>query len=647
MNYKLIQIIKNMGIRYFAYRIFYELQRKTGILKWKFPTNPPQKKYLCLADWKTSAPLFFFQSRENLTFKKNQNFALKEDFNNVILGKIQFFNYKNIDLSTAYDWVTNPDSGFRYDIKKHWTEVADYSKKAGDIKYVWEKSRFSFLYTIIRYDYHFNEDHSQFVFQQILDWIEKNPINQGPNYKCSQEISLRIMNWTFALYFYKNATALTEDVFSKIIHSIFWQMRHVYCNINFSRITVRNNHAITETLMLYMGGVLFPFFPESKKWKKKGKRWFEKEIAYQIYEDGTYLQHSMNYHRVVLQLLTWAIRLSDIHEEKFNVTVYEKTYKSLNFLYQCQEETNGHLPNYGANDGALFYKLSNADYRDYRPQLDALHQVLCNQKLYENSYEDVFWYACEHSNNNRNRYPSIKKKFGIMNFPASGYYLIREPETFTFIRCRRREKRGRPGQADNLHIDIWYKGTNMCPDGGTFKYNTDEKLRRYFSGTESHNTVMINDYDQMFKGPRFIWYYWSQALEANLVEHSDYYEFSGEVSCFTYLNPKITHKRIIRKCKNRPEWTVIDKVKNKPNKAYMKQLWHCFDPAALKILTKNEDRIIIQNSDSWYSSYYGEKIKNHQITVSTIDDVIESKIAILDSKNVYEKLEKIASPQTK
>ena len=34
---------------------------------------------------------------------------------------------------------------------------------------------------------------------------------------------------------------------------------------------------------------------------------FEKEIDYQIYKDGTYLQFSMNYQRVVVQLLTWVL----------------------------------------------------------------------------------------------------------------------------------------------------------------------------------------------------------------------------------------------------------------------------------------------------------------------------------------------------
>ena len=101
-------------------------------------------------------------------------------------------------------------------------------------------------------------------------------------------------------------------------------MDHVYHNINFSRIAVRNNHAITETSMLFICGTLFPFLPNASKWKIQGKRWFEKEIIYQIYEDGTFLQFSHNYNRVVIQLLTIALIFAEINkysDEEFLVRV--------------------------------------------------------------------------------------------------------------------------------------------------------------------------------------------------------------------------------------------------------------------------------------------------------------------------------------
>jgi hypothetical protein len=600
------------------------MQRKTGILKRKFPTNPQPIHHLHLEEWKKFAQPFFFQSRETLTSGKKPNSVLTEVVNNILSGKIQFFSSQYFNLGTDYDWVTNPDSDFQHSIQKHWTEINDYNREAGDIKFVWEPSRFSFLYAIIRNDYHNNQDHSDWVIKKILDWIEKNPINQGPNYKCSQEISLRLMNWIFALYFYRNSKALNESSFPIIIHSIYWQLRHVYSNINFSRISVRNNHAITETLMLYIGGTLFPFFPESKKWKANGKKWFEDEIAYQIYEDGTYLQFSMNYHRAVIQLLTWAIRLSDIYNEKFNEIVYERAYKSLNFLYQCQEESNGHLPNYGSNDGALFFPLSDADYRDYRPQLDALHRMLCKQPLYGKSYEDACWYLNSNLHHNRESFPPLKKKSGIMKFPVGGYYLIRESETFTFIRCGKHNDR--PAQADNLHMDIWHKGVNVCPDGGSYKYNTDDEILKYFAGTESHNAVMLDDFDQMLKGARFVWLYWSQATDADLMEYEDRFEFKGKISCFRHVGAHITQERMVVKYKYTQEWTVTDKIENKPENIRLRQLWHYFEQYPVIIETKSKVKRC--ESDSWYSAHYGQKINNRQIICETFDNEITTTVKI-------------------
>ena len=616
---KYIQLISNMGMRYVTFRLFYELQRKTGILQWKFPTNPPLIHCLSLSAWKTVAQPFFFQSRETIGLEKNPSNALKEAFSSILSGKIQFFNYQYYDLGVDYDWVTNPDSGFRYNIQKHWTKINDYSPKAGDIKYVWEKSRFCFLYTIIRYDYHFEEDHSLFVFQQILDWIEKNPINQGPNYKCSQEISLRVMNWIFAIYFYKNSTTLTEDVFAKIMHSIYWQLRHIYSNINFSRISVRNNHAITETLMLYVGGLLFPFFPESKKWKENGKKWFEKEIAYQIYEDGTYLQNSMNYHRVVIQLLTWAIRLSDIHGEKLKDIVYEKAYKSLNFLYQCQEDSNGYLPNYGANDGALFFKLSNNDYRDYRPQLDALCKIITGVSLYDSKFEDAEWFGYS---NKTSLYPPIKKQYGILQFKDSGYCLIRKEDSLTFI--KNTKYKNRPGQADNLHVDLWYKENNILVDCGSYKYNTDIADLKYFRGTESHNTVMLEDFDQMLKGNRFISYYWSQALNTEVLESDEYYEFTGELSCYQYISKKIVHKRNVRVYKHQNKWEFTDEIIEKPSSYTMRQLWHLISTENLDFVSTAKE---IERT-GFYSSYYGQKQNIIQKEFVTTQNMINTTITI-------------------
>jgi len=612
----LTQTIKDMGFKYAAFRSVYELKRKTCLLRWKFPVSYRQERFISLGEWRESAH-FFFQTRGTISLPKQKSEKLRQDFERIQNGEVLYFS--NLWYKTN-GWLTNPDSGYHYDSDIHWTLVEDLDMKAGDIKYVWEKSRFSFLYTVIRYDYHFDEDHGRWVFDRILDWIEKNPLNCGPNYKCSQEISLRMMNWIFALNFYKYSMALTEEIFQKIINSVYWQIRHVYTNINFSRICVRNNHALTETLALYVTGLLCPFFPEADLWKRRGKKWFEEEIAYQIAEDGTYLQFSMNYHRVAVQLLTWAIVLADKNDDRFSDIVYERAYQSVNFLFQCQDDSSGSLPNYGANDGALFFPLNDKDYRDYRPQLDALHYLLTGQCLYQDEYEDRYWYCGDREITRR--FQPLKKRFGVVVFEPGGYYLIREKDALTFIRCGK--YRDRPGHADNLHIDIWYKGENVLSDGGSYKYNVEDRIARYFSGTESHNTLMLDGYDQMLKGSRFIWYNWSQALRALLFEQADGYCFTGVVNCFTYLDKRIRHIRKITKKKNDPVWVVEDHIEYKPDGVKMRQLWHTKNATMQITSDGNDNKISV--AEGWCSSYYGQMEKTTQIEVTTEEDTVKTVI---------------------
>jgi hypothetical protein len=346
-----LQLIHNMGLRYFFYRINHEFDKKLKVIQRRHPI--PTKRITFIGKKALlGSPNFILGN--NLSFKNhNQDLKIKAD--KILSGEILFFNHEWKKIGLDYDWITNPENGFKYDVTKHWSEINDFNLASGDIKFVWEKSRFSYLLTIMRFDQHFNQNHSKFVFEEIESWIDANPVNQGPNWKCSQEISLRIFNWLFLIDFYKDSPELTEELWNKIQHVIYWSLHHVYHNINFSRIAVRNNHAITETLFLTLSELMFPFIPETSKWSKKGRNWFEKEIDYQIYDDGTYLQFSMNYHRVVIQLLSLGISVSEIKNKPFSKIVYNKAYKSLDFLYQCLQEENGKLPNYGSNDGALFF----------------------------------------------------------------------------------------------------------------------------------------------------------------------------------------------------------------------------------------------------------------------------------------------------
>lgn len=613
---QVLNILKQKSIREIIFRVNRIVGKRLGVLDKSFPVIAPKIELPTLEDFRRKDFKYFFEDRSRISFQKNKSDEIERIANRILSGEILFFSKEWIHLGKNYDWVTNPVTHFTYDKNTHWSAVETLDKYAGDIKYVWEKSRFSYLFHIIRYDYHFDLDHSKFVFDEILSWIYANPTNCGPNFVCSQEISLRINNWLFALFFYRFSPNLTPEIWNKIIKSIYWQISHVYSNINFSRIAVRNNHAITETLTLYLFGLLFPEFPHSYKWKKKGKQWFEQEINYQFENDGTYLQNSMNYQRVVTQLLTWGISLAHLNGEQFSRVVYDKAYHSLNFLYQCMEKTTGQLPNYGNNDGALFFPLSSSDYRDFRPQLDALHFILTGSPLGENILEEARWLAHPFLN-----YPRLIQKDGLLCFNESGYFLFREDDELTFIRCGNFKKKGAP---DQLHLDIWYKGRNIIFDGGTYRYNASADEIRYFRGTESHNTIMIGNNDQMLKGPRFMWFNPAKIKKVEVVETCDSFLFFASVEMFRHVGRSIIVHRKIIKPKGLSEWRVEDSVENLPINIPRRQLWHV-DSSSNVNFTSSGIRI---ETEKAYSEYYGVKEPCKQVEFQSTDSKISTIIRL-------------------
>ena len=66
----------------------------------------------------------------------------------------------------------------------------------------------------------------------------------------------------------------------------------------------------------------------------------------------------------------------------------------------------------------------------------------------------------------------------------------------------------RPSHSDSLHVDLWINGVNILRDGGSLSYNTTLEKENYYSGTFSHNTVVIDSRNQMKKISRFLFGSW-------------------------------------------------------------------------------------------------------------------------------------------
>ncbi len=619
---------RNMGPRYMVYRLKLMAETRLGVLERRFPADPPEKHFIDKTSW-VELDRFVFFSRADIELEPRPDADLALRSERIKQGAIPFFSAIEFELGTRFDWLTHPQTAKKYDISKHWSQIPDLDPEMGDIKFVWEKSRFSYIHTVLRSDFHNATDSAEWFFGELDSWIEANPIHRGPNWRCSQEISLRCFNWLFGLRFYAQSEGLTEARWARYQNVFYWSLKRVYDHIDFSRIAVRNNHAITETAFLALSEMLFPFIPETRKWAEKGKRWLEQEVAYQIYPDGTHLQFSTNYQRVVVQLLSLCLAMAQKNKTDFSQVFRARAKAAHRFLDSALEPSNGRLPNYGANDGALFFQFSDSDFSDFRPQLDCLAAALGLPARYGTGAwsEEAAWFGLSSAK----PVDVSLVSDSVDAFPVGGFYGLRQADTYTFLRCGRHKDR--PSQADNLHIDLWHGGENWFRDAGSYKYNTDEATLRYFVGTESHNALMVDGADQMLKGPRFVWFYWSQAESKGWEQTDDGYRIVLNMKAFAHVEPGLTHTRTILKSAHSPVWEIEDRISSKIDRS-MVQRWH---PHPEKL-----DRIKIEafdaqsrplpriEEDGWYSRLYGIKEAAPQWTFACKDRLIRTRIELLN-----------------
>ena len=464
---------------------------------------------------------------------------------NAIEGKIKGFSSIEMDYGQPINWHLNPITGKTVDSNKKWFNIPDFDSVIGDIKGVWEISRFSHLFYFIR-AYMLTKDKKYYIAfsNQIKDWIKNNEYSYGPNFKCGQEATLRMINVliTYESFKYYNLTSVDDEKnVKKIVETSY---KKVLSNFFYAHKCIKNNHTLSEITGLIIGA----WCSNDHKKLKKAYRLLNKEIDNQFFDDGGYVQYSFNYQRFAFQIIEFALSITDKTGYDIEIQNKDKLKKSVLQLYQLQDES-GILPNYGSNDGALIFPLHTCDYLNYKPTLNSLHVQLTDNRLYEyGDYdEELLWFNCT----DRDSLPIESIKRQDIKFSDSGLYSLRSNNSHMMIILQ--NFKNRPAQMDQLHIDLWHKGINVSCDSGTYSYAS--KLGKSLSLTNAHNTVKINGVEQMNKHGHFMIYDWSSALDAEFKE--DYFE--GKMKS----KNGYSHKRVVSYKDN--EFIVKDSVESKEN----------------------------------------------------------------------------------
>lgn len=419
------------------------------------------------------------------------------------------FGWKDYAVGHQPNWFYSPLTQVNFPSPHQpWFKIPDFNDEVGDIKGIWEASRLDWVVEFVKDFKEHNNQQSLYVLEHWLnDWCAKNPAYLGPNWKCGQEASIRVMHLMSALIGLDQLKSPSKNVLELIeIH-----LKRIAPTIDYA-IAQDNNHGTSEATALYIGGSLLNCIHPSpcyRHWAKLGLKWLENRAAKLIMDDGGFSQYSVNYHRVMLDSYVLAeIVRQKLNLPKFSLNLYQKLQKATNWLYVLTQD-NGDVPNIGANDGAKLIPVSDTDYRDFRPSVQLASTLFFERSYYSEagSYDQsLAFFGLEKLKKSNMVLPNKNaffNKSGLITAIKNNFFMAFKLPIFSF----------RPSQCDALHLDLWLNGQNVLRDGGTFSYNSTPEDLDYFSGTQSHNTVEFDDHLQMPRLSRFLFAAWLKPIK--------------------------------------------------------------------------------------------------------------------------------------
>ncbi len=492
---------------------------QTGLKSGYYRRITPNSFYVSLPNidvekvrWMTNLPTPG-QLRSVMAGKENE---LESEAEEILHHQLRFFGNKAIPFK--FEQKNNPFA--------HWTEAEAALEKsdATDIKTTWEPARFNWVFPLERaYLLFGSEVYAQQFWHLFDEFTEANLFNSGLNWCSAQEVALRMMALIFGGSVFRNSKSASPEKLSMLLASIYLHAKRIPPTLVYAR-AQNNNHLLTEAVGLYCAGSFFRDLPFGDKWQKLGSKYFNQAIQDQISEKGEYIQHSLNYHRLMLKISLWMNLFVKQNDETLPSHSLNKLGLATEWLLDYIEPTNGHVPNLGHNDGSNIFPLSQCDYADYRPVAQAASVAFLGKPALQRGYwnEELLWLGLK----TNQEMDAFTKTHQFNKVPWIGSTSFR-----IYVRAAKYNRR--PAHADQLHADIWYRGINIAKDAGTFSYNLAPPWQNALAQTAVHNTIAIDGMDQMTPAGKFLWLDWTNANITELdnktnvleAEHDGYWRF--------------------------------------------------------------------------------------------------------------------------
>jgi hypothetical protein len=455
--------------------------------------------------------------------------ALKAEADEIVGGKVRLFGSHPAPLN-----LTPPAP------LHHWSRIKRGSPELGDLKFIWEPARFGWAFTLGRaFLLTQDETYPQAFWRFFESFQAANPPYQGPNWISGQEVALRLIAYIFAAQVFSTSLHTTPARLSRLSAAVAQHVARIPPTLVYAR-AQNNNHLISEALGLYCAAAALPDHPSAVGWYKLGWRWLNQAFQSQLTADGTYCQHSTNYHRLMLQAALWALAVqrTAFPAQPFPPKTVARLQAAVSWLLALLDPHSGQVPNLGPNDGAYLFPLSSNGFHDYRPVLQAAARAfLAQPTLGAGAWDEMSLWIGLPLDETAN--PATRRALRLAH--PSQTVLRGAHNSWAYLRAT--HFTSRPGHADLLHLDLWWRGLNIALDAGTYRYTADPPWDNALSSALMHNTLTVDGLEPMTRSGRFLYLDWAQGQMLERTQAPDGSMESMTAAHNGYRRLGITHKR--------------------------------------------------------------------------------------------------------
>jgi hypothetical protein len=258
---------------------------------------------------------------------------------------------------------------------------------------------------------------------------------------------------------------------------------------------------------------------------------------------------------MMLQVALWVRALTTTPKERgqagtklhkgFPRKTLDRLTAATHWLYALLDPVSGRVQNLGANDGAYIFPLTICPFADYRPLMQAAAQAFLDYQLPRGVWDEMsLWFGIPLESR---KYLRTERYLGDHLYAKNSWAYLRTAQ-FT----------SRPSHADQLHLDLWWRGLNVAQDAGTYLYNAPAPWDNSLTSARVHNTVTVNGRDQFTRAGRFLYLDWFDAYRKNsFLRMNTFCRRSSVIITRLAGTESVTHARLRSMLMSAGMWWII------------------------------------------------------------------------------------------